>query len=284
VASLLPVALRRPAAVLLAVCVAVTVLLALAVAGQARAGWLDTAVDAWVRASLGRHPAPLSLLAGLGDPVPVTVMTVALVLACLAARRRRGAALAGVAVPVAAALTEFVLKPVIGRTLAGSLSFPSGHATSMFALAVTCAVLLTGQSRPRVPAALRLSLALGAVIIAGAVAIAMVGLGFHYFTDIVGGAAVGTAIVLLTAFTLDRSIPAAAPLGRPSATAAPRAWRSRSLPPAITSGPGCAERSASGKQGARSSPLSVDRTFCPHCAGRALLLSCSPSTASRICW
>jgi len=203
--ALLPAALRPPAGVLLAVCVALTVLLASTVADHARAGWLDTAVDAWVRASLGRYPAPLQLLARLGDRVPLTAMTAALVLACLAARRWRGAVLAGVAVPAAAALTELVLKPLTGRTLDGSLSFPSGHATSLFALAAACAVLLAGL---RWPAARRLSLAVGAVMAAGASAAAMVGLGFHYFTDTVGGAAVGTAVVLLLAFLLDRSIPA----------------------------------------------------------------------------
>jgi membrane-associated phospholipid phosphatase len=32
----------------------------------------------------------------------------------------------------------------------------------------------------------------------------MVGMGAHYFTDTVAGAAVGTAVVLVTAFLLDR--------------------------------------------------------------------------------
>jgi membrane-associated phospholipid phosphatase len=42
---------------------------------------------------------------------------------------------------------------------------------------------------------------------AGAVALALVGKGAHYFTDTVGGAAVGTAVVLATAFFLDWLVP-----------------------------------------------------------------------------
>jgi membrane-associated phospholipid phosphatase len=47
------------------------------------------------------------------------------------------------------------------------------------------------------------------VLAACAVAVALVGLGHHYFTDTVGGAAVGTAVVLATALVLDRLAPEA---------------------------------------------------------------------------
>lgn len=206
---LLPAAVRPLAAALLAVCVAVTVFLGAWFRHHTRAGWLDTAVDVRVRAGLGGHLVILNLLAGVGDPVPVTVMTAALLLACLATRRWRGAVLAAVAVavPAAAALTQLLLKPLIGRTLQGDLSFPSGTATGVFALAAAFAVLLAGPLRPRMPAALRLLLALAAFLAAGAVAVALVGLGVHYFTDTVGGAAVGTAVVLVTALILDRGDP-----------------------------------------------------------------------------
>jgi undecaprenyl-diphosphatase len=203
---LLSPALRRPAAVVAAGCVAVAVLLALALAGRSGANRLDAAVDGAVRGGIGGHLWALHTVADLGGPEAVTVMTVALVLGCLAAGRWRAAALAGLAVPAASALTELALKPLIGRPLGdypGSASFPSGHATAMFALAATCAVVLAGPSRPRLPGALRLLLGLGAVLIAAAVGTAMVGLGYHYFTDIVGGTAVGIGMVLLTALLID---------------------------------------------------------------------------------
>lgn len=221
--SLLPAAIRPLAAALFAVCVAVTVLLGAWFRHHTRAGWLDTAVYVRVQASLGGHPVILNLLAGLGDPIPVTAMTAALVLACLAMRIWRGAVLVGAAVPAAAALSQLLLKPLIGRTLRGELSFPSGTATGVFALVAALAVLLAGPLRPRIPAALRLLLALTAFLAAGAVAVALVGLRYHYFTDTVGGAAVGTAVVLVTALILDRLGPS-------------RQWRRQSptRPPAPT--------------------------------------------------
>jgi len=202
---LLPSALRRPAAVLVTGCAAVTASLALAFAGQARPDGLDAVVDAHVRSGLGRPEGQLHLLASLGGLGPVTVLTAALVLACLATRRWRGAALAGLAVPAAVALTEYVLKPLVDRSIRGYPSFPSGHATALFALAATCAVLLAGPARPRLPGAVRLLLVVGAALIATAVATAMVALGYHYFTDTVAGMAVAIGMVLLTALLIDRA-------------------------------------------------------------------------------
>ena len=210
---LLPPALRRPAAVLVAGCAVVTAFLALAFAGQSHADRLDAAVDGTVRDGIGGHPEPLHLLANLGGQEMVTIMTVALVAACLVARRWRGAVLAGLAVPAAVALTEFVLKPLVGRTIRGYPGFPSGHATAVFALAATCAVLLAGPSRPRLPGAVRRLLVFGEALVAAAVGTAMVGLGYHYFTDIVAGTAVGVGMVLLTALLIDW------------AARSPRAWR-----------------------------------------------------------
>jgi membrane-associated phospholipid phosphatase len=73
----------------------------------------------------------------------------------------------------------------------------------MFALAVVSAVLLADPPGRRAPAAVRLLLVLGALATAAAVSAAMVGMGFHYFTDTVGGAALGTALALLSAFVID---------------------------------------------------------------------------------
>ena len=234
---LLPAAIRPLAAALFAACVVVMVILGALVTHQTRAGWLDTAVEARVRASLGGEPGILNLLVRLGDPIPVTVMTTALVLACLATRRWRGAVLVAVAVPAAGAIAQFVLKPLIDRTSFGYLSFPSGRATSVFALAAAIAVLLADPPRRRMTPVLRLLLALTALLAAAAVAVAVVDEGIHYFTDAVGGAAVGIGVVLLTAFILDllaavrsafwpASRPRALIAARPPARErAPHGWR-----------------------------------------------------------
>src|SRR5260370_9484443 len=148
---LLPAALVRSAGRVLAGCEVVPVSLAVAFGHQARPDRLDAAVDTWVRDGLGRYHWPLRLLADLGGLISVTVLVVALVLACLAGRRWRGAVLACLAVPAAVAATEVVLKPLVGRTIGGNPSFPSGHATPLFRPAATRAGLLTGPSRPRLP-------------------------------------------------------------------------------------------------------------------------------------
>ena len=128
-------------------------------------------------------------------------MTFALMLACAITRRWRGAVLTAVAVPIAIGLTEYVLKPSVGEAI--GQAFPSGHATSSFALATIFAVLLAGPPCRRVPGGVRLLLALVAVLLAAAVAAVMVATGAHNFTDAVAGAAVGTGVVLACALTLD---------------------------------------------------------------------------------
>ena len=133
----------------------------------------------------------------------MAVMTAALALACLATRRWRGALLVLIAAPAAEVITEYLLKPLVGRFLHGNLVYPSGHTTGVFVLATVVAVLLTGPLRPPVPRKVRLVLVVAAYLLASATATAMIAMGFHYFTDTVGGAAVATGTVLSTALTID---------------------------------------------------------------------------------
>jgi membrane-associated phospholipid phosphatase len=203
---LVPAAMRFLAAAIIAGCAAVTVLLGVLFAHQTSAGSLDAWVDTRIQAGLGGQRRVLNDLSGLGDLIPVAVMTAVLVLACLVTRRWRGAVLVAVAVPTAAGITEFVLKPLIGRSLTGDLSFPSGNETRVFALAAAFTVLLADPPRVRMPVAVRLLLALAVLLAAGAVGIALIGLGHHYFTDTVGGAAVGVVVVLATALILDQVV------------------------------------------------------------------------------
>ena len=189
------------AGTLLAACVAVVAVLGVLFAGHTQPGWLDAPIDAAFRSALAAHPGVLEFLARFGDLPLVTLMTAALVLACAVARRWRGALLAAIAVPVASGLTEGVLKHLVGRTLHSWLTYPSGHATSSFALATISIILLAAPSR--LPARVRRLLMAAALLFAVAVPSAMVALGLHYFTDIVGGAAVGAGTALLTALLLD---------------------------------------------------------------------------------
>jgi membrane-associated phospholipid phosphatase len=201
---LLPGAATRYAVVVLLVCVAVTALLGTRYARQTQAGRLDAAIDSRIRAAIGAHATPLNLVVHLGDLGAVTLLATVLLLACLAVRYWRGAALVVIAVPVASALTKILLQPWIHRTLTGWVSFPSGHATGAFVIAVTFLVLLVNLPYPRVPVAARIGLAAAALGAAWLVAVALVALDDHYATDTVGGATVATAVVLLVALGLDR--------------------------------------------------------------------------------
>ena len=198
--QLVPGSLRRPAVALMAACLAVFAATGVRVSGYGLPGWLDATFDPRFQALQGRIPVLLDWLPRFGELKPVAVMTFTLILACVVTRWRRGAVLTALAVPVAIGLTVYVLKPTVGEAI--GQAFPSGHATSSFALAASFAVLLANPPR-RVPGGVRLPLVLVAFLLATAVAAAMVVNGAHTFSDAVGGAAVGTGVVLACALTLD---------------------------------------------------------------------------------
>jgi membrane-associated phospholipid phosphatase len=202
---LLPARARRPAWILIAGCAVLVGVLGVLSAGRSQGNAVDRPIDSWIVGHLGAHWHALFEISHLGSGPGVAVLTAVLVLACLAARRVNGAVLAVVSVSVAAALTEYVLKPLVHHTLRGAVSYPSGHTTSLFALTAVVAVLMLSPpgSRPR-PGG-RLLLVLGLVIVDCVVAVAVIGLQWHYFTDTVAGAAVGIGVVLTAAFPLDSS-------------------------------------------------------------------------------
>ena len=145
----------------------------------------------------------LDLIRQLGGPLPITFLTGLLCYCCIAMRRYRAALLLAAAEIGASALTEFALKPLVGRTLGGSLSYPSGHTTAAFALAVAVVLLLASSPDTRMPRSLRRVLSLVALGMATLVAFGMVAWHQHYLTDVIGGAAVGTGVTLAAALLLD---------------------------------------------------------------------------------
>jgi membrane-associated phospholipid phosphatase len=171
---------------------------------QARAGWFDRSADSWIRAALADHGGLLVAVADLVKPVRLAVVIAVVVLACVAARRLNGALLALLSVPLAAGLTE-VLKRLIGRTLHGALVYPSGHTTAAFAFAAVVVVLVLGPSRHVLPFAVRLTMAFAVVLTAGAVALAVIGLNWHYLSDTLAGAAVGVGTVAGASLALDQA-------------------------------------------------------------------------------
>jgi undecaprenyl-diphosphatase len=159
---------------------------------------LDKAVLNWV----WPHRIGLDPLTALGDTVPMGLLTAVLCYCCIALRRYRGAILAALAVLVASAITE-LLKHVIHRIYIDFLSFPSGHTTATFALITCIAVLLIDPPATKAPASMRIVLAVVATGCGVTVALALVAAKFHYFTDTIGGAAVGIGVTLALALALD---------------------------------------------------------------------------------
>lgn len=128
-------------------------------------------------------------LVSLGSP-PVLLVGI-IGAAVLALRRDRRRALACVLGPALAILvTDQIAKPLVDRQLViGHPSFPSGTLAAVSAVAT--AVVLALPPSARVLAVLCGALA---ELLVGA---AVIGLGWHYPTDVVGGVLVGTGCVLL---------------------------------------------------------------------------------------
>jgi membrane-associated phospholipid phosphatase len=113
-------------------------------------------------------------------------------------RRRRRLALVVVLTPAVAVVAVRVLKPLFGREREGALAYPSGHVTVMTAVLGMIAVA----------AGMRLWPIVAATVLA-LLGIAGQALTYHYFTDTVGAAFLGTALVCLAARAagLDRCQP-----------------------------------------------------------------------------
>jgi|SRR5580692_9961978 membrane-associated phospholipid phosphatase len=203
VAVLIPASARRTAGTVLACCALVTAVGGYVCARGEYGDPLDGPIDAWITAHLGNHGRALQLAADVGQPLQVAVMTTILILACLVARRVNGAVLAALSVPIAGVLTENLLKPLVDESYS---AYPSGRSTAAFALITIVAVLLAQPSRSMPWSGWRLGVVAASVLLGCAVCVAAVGLNDHHFTDTVGGATVGTGVVLTTSFLLDLPI------------------------------------------------------------------------------
>jgi membrane-associated phospholipid phosphatase len=210
-APLLPGRARRTATIVLIAAAAMLTAGAVLGAGRSQAGPLDRGIDQWIIARLRTHQHGAFQITNLGNPTPMITLTIIIVLACLTVRRVNGAVLAVAAVLVANFLTEVVLKPIVHETIGhpGVLSYPSGHTTSVFTLVAVVAVLAVAPPLPRFPGWVRLILVLLAVAVGVTVAICLIAIQFHYFTDTIGGVCVATATVLGVAMLLDAPGPRA---------------------------------------------------------------------------
>lgn len=157
-------------------------------------GEVDAPVMAFVARARGRLDAVMLALTYLGEVTNMTLITVAVISACLLRRRWHAAAFMAIA-PGGAALLNMGLKLLFQRARPDasllylietprSFSFPSGHAMGTAGVLSSLVVLLyaLGVPRPYRTFTVGLALALGI-----GVALSRVYLGVHYPSDVVGG-------------------------------------------------------------------------------------------------
>jgi membrane-associated phospholipid phosphatase len=227
---LLVASARLWACALLAGCTILVVVLGVLFAHHATADQLDRAIDSPVITWLGGHPGLARRLAVPGSLVPAVALSAAIAVACLFAGRLNGAILAAAAVPAAVGLNDGLFKPLVHRTYLGVLTYPSGHTATVFALAATVAVLLLVPPPSARAAAWRMLIPVAVCVLGAVVAVGVIGLRWHYFTDTVAGATVGIGTVCGLALLLD--LPAVRQ----------RLARATGQPPATQERPGTATR------------------------------------------
>lgn len=194
---------RTWAGMTLAACAIVVVVLGLLFKGKTGPDGFDNAVDSPVIAFFRPHSGFLPWLALPGTLIPAIAISAAIAAGCLIAKRPNGAMLAVMAVPAAGGLTDGLLKHLFHRTYLGALAFPSGHTTTVTAMTATLALLLLVPPQDARTRAVRAAVVAAACLLTVMVVIGVIGLRWHYFTDTVAGAAVGTGTVLGLALLLD---------------------------------------------------------------------------------
>ena len=169
------------------VLLAASAVLAASVAREARLDWFDQIGLAWIPADAS-SPAYI-WLARIGSPA--LLLAALLAGAALAVMNDRTRAVASLVGPTLAVLVgDLIAKPIVDRQLvSGHLAYPSG--TEVAVAAVATALVLASRGRGR-----RLAFLLAGAAAFG-VGIGVVGLRWHYPTDVLGGVLLGSGCVLV---------------------------------------------------------------------------------------
>jgi membrane-associated phospholipid phosphatase len=173
---------RQPT--IIAVCAVLTVALGLVVAGDRGPSGIDRLADAAVTGW------PHGVLRALVVPTEPYVLLPALALLvawCVYRSRPWDALFVALGPAIAVAANTWLLKPLFDRWKNDTLVYPSGHTVSMVATVVVVFMLAHGVAR-------KITAVVGVVLLV-AVTIGMIGLGYHYLTDIAGGTLFAMATV-----------------------------------------------------------------------------------------
>ncbi len=161
---------------------------------------IDTAMTSWLH-GLASPTLDLAMntLSALGSAPVVALLVVVTVAVLMRQRRRREVAFLAAAIGGSVVLNE-MLKIVVHRArpvlpwgpITSDYSFPSGHSMSslVFYLAVAVVVGLTCGRRVGAVAGV------GAVLLAAAIGVSRVYLGYHYASDVIAGYLAGAAWLL----------------------------------------------------------------------------------------
>jgi membrane-associated phospholipid phosphatase len=169
------------------------VTLALGLAGDHTAGGIDDAARSGIA---GWPHGVLRALVLPTEPYVLLPVLALLVIWCLRASRPWDASFVALGPAVAVAANTWLLKPLFDRWKGDTLVYPSGHTVSLVATLVVVFVLVHGQART-------ITAVVGAALLTGAT-IGMIGLGYHYLTDIVGGTFFAVFVVLAVRGSLAR--------------------------------------------------------------------------------
>jgi undecaprenyl-diphosphatase len=184
---------RTDERVLLAIaagCLAVFAVLAVLVWHAQSPIALDDAI-----ATIGRSPdVLLHRLAFLGSLQFVITALIATATVAYTRRDYWGVVICAVG-PALAGVVALVAKHVIDRPIGSAQGYPSGHATMAAALAAVIVVIAYRLGGAWAAA----FLAVAAAVIPVLVSVAVVRIGWHYPTDVIGGVALGVGFVTGTA-------------------------------------------------------------------------------------